>query len=372
MNGLELLPTLDPTPNPGPAWLFHVLLVLTFVLHVLFMNFTLGGTLLAAVSQIASGGRAGDHRTALAGRMSSINSYGIAFTITTGIAPLLFAQVLYQQTFYSATILIGTAWLGMLGLLVFGYYAAYLYKFRGAPATGSGGTVWLVTAAVLFFLIAMIQVSVHLIHAQPDTWTGIAANGWSVLGDPTYVPRLLHFLLGGIALSAAAITWWAVRKAGRGEDVETNRAIARYAWKWALASVFLQLFDGFLFLLLLPRDVLVGMMEDVVVLTVLTVGIFLALGLLVMLARVRNPVDKPGAVSGVLGAMLLVLALMAVTRHQVRILYLEPISSRFDMASAPQWFNFVLFAILLVVALVTVAWMIRTVVENPATGDDAA
>jgi hypothetical protein len=63
---------------------------------------------------------------------------------------------------------------------------------------------------------------------------------------------------------------------------------------------------------------------------------------------------------------------MSITRHQVRVLYLEPITSRIELVSAPQWGNFVLFAVLLVVALATVAWMIRLVVQSPATGSDAA
>ncbi len=72
MSGLELLPALDPTPNPGPAWLFHGLLVLTFFLHVLFMNLTLGGTLMAALAQLGSRGRAGDPRTELAGAVTGV------------------------------------------------------------------------------------------------------------------------------------------------------------------------------------------------------------------------------------------------------------------------------------------------------------
>ena len=44
----DLLPALDPAGIPGPEWLFHVLLVFTFFLHLVFMNLTLGGTLLAA------------------------------------------------------------------------------------------------------------------------------------------------------------------------------------------------------------------------------------------------------------------------------------------------------------------------------------
>ncbi len=374
MSGFDLLPGLDPTPIPGPAWLFHGLLVLTFFLHVLFMNLTLGGTLMAAVAQLTSGGRADDYRTTLAARMSSVNSYGIAFTITTGIAPLLFVQVLYQQTFYPATLLIGGVWLGLLGLLILGYYTAYLYKFRGAPARGSGGTVWIVAAAVLFFLIAMIQVAVNLIHSQPETWAAIADHPWSVLGDRTYAVRLLHFVLGSVGVTAALTAWWAVRRARSAGLTESEREreqdIARYAWRWALAAVFLQVFDGFLFLMMLP--VMTGLMSSPASAIPLTVAILLAVGLLAMLIRVHNPVEKPGAATGVLAATVAVLAVMAITRHQVRMLYLEPVTSKIDLASAPQWGNFVLFAVLLVVALATVAWMVRAVLKNPATGGDAA
>lgn len=42
------------------------------------------------------------------------------------------------------------------------------------------------------------------------------------------------------------------------------------------------------------------------------------------------------------------------------------------LASEPQWLNAGLFAVLLVVALATTAWMVRLVLATPATGDDAA
>ena len=108
----DLIPALDPLPLPAPAWLFHVLLVFTFFLHALFMNLTLGGTILAAVGQLLGGGRADDHRGVLADRLMGINTYAISLAITTGVAPLLFVQLLYQQYFYTATILIGWIWLG--------------------------------------------------------------------------------------------------------------------------------------------------------------------------------------------------------------------------------------------------------------------
>jgi len=65
----ELIPSVDPMPLPAPAWLFHVLLVFTFFLHALFMNLTLGGTILAAVGRLKAGRDVDDYRGVLADRL---------------------------------------------------------------------------------------------------------------------------------------------------------------------------------------------------------------------------------------------------------------------------------------------------------------
>ena len=369
----NLIPAVDAAGLPGPPWLFHVLLVFTFFLHLVFMNLTLGGTLLAVVAHLKSGGRREDFRGVLAGRLMAINNYGISLTITTGVAPLLFIQVIYQQYFYTATILLAPVWFAMLGLLTAGYYAAYLYKFRGAPARGSGGGLWLSVSAVMFLLIAMIHVAVNLIHAQPEMWGALADGNWSVFSDPTYWPRLLHFVLAGLGFAALVTAWWAVRRAGEGVDVELNTAIAGWAWRWALWATVLQVVDGFLLLMVLPKPVLIGIMRGgLVTLGPLTLAILVGIGLLMMMARVSNPVEKPGLVAGTLGAMTLTIAIMSITRHQVRALYLEPATAQFSFEIVPQWFNFVLFALLLVAGLATVGYMVWRVLTSPASGADAA
>lgn len=369
----NLIPALDATPIPGPAWLFHVLLVFTFFLHALFMNLALGGTLLAAFGQLAAGGKGGDHRVTLAGRLMGVNTYAISMAITTGVAPLLFVQILFQQYFYTATILIAWVWLFLLVMLMVGYYATYVYKFRGAPARGEGGTGWLVVSAVMFLLIAMIHVAVNLIHSQPDKWSLFADNPWAVLADPAYFPRLLHFVLAAVGFAGLVGTWWAVRQAKSGKDVQVNTDIARFAWKWVLWSTVLQVVDGFVLLLVLPQPVLLGLMRGgAATMIPLTLSILLGIGLLMMMARTSNPVEKAGLVNGTLGAMALTIAVMSITRHQVRGLYLEPFASRFEAATAPQWGNFVLFALLLVAGLATVGYMVRRVLGSPATGDEAA
>jgi len=369
----DLLPAADPTAIPGPAWLFHVLLVFTFFLHALFLNLTLGGTLLAAVSQLAAGGREGDHRTVLAQRLMRVNVYGISLTITTGIAPLLFVQLLYQRYFYSAAILLGWAWFLFLVLLLIGYYSAYAYKFRSAPDRGPAGTGWLLVSAATFLLVAMVHVAVHLAHAQPERWAAIADHPWSALADPAYVPRLLHYLLAGVGASALLASWWATRRAAAGQEVETNSRIAGLAWRWVLWTTLLQIAGGFLLLLALPRPVLLGLMRGgAATLVPLTLSVVLGLGLLMMLARVTDPVRKPGTVTGTLAAMVLTIAVMSVTRHEVRMAYLASSQAPEDLVAAPQWGNFALFAALLVAGLATVAYLVRRVLDDRARGAGAA
>jgi hypothetical protein len=360
-----LLPALDAAGLPGPPWLFHFLLVFTFFLHLIFMNLTLGGTLMAFVANLRASGRADDAQGVLATRLMGVNTYAISLAITTGVAPLLFVQVLYQQFFYSGTILLGWIWFGMLVLLMLGYYAAYLHKaFRGP---------WLAVSAVSFFAIAMIHVAVHLIHVQPEKWPAFDAGALAVMADPTYWPRLLHFVLAAVTFAALVAAWWAVRRARAGDDVELNTTIARTGWRWALWATVLQIVDGFILLAVLPRPVLLGVMSGgAATLVPLTLAIVLGVGLLVMLARSANPVEHPGLVSGTLAAVTLTVAVMSLTRHQVRQLYLEPMTSQFSPTIAAQWGNFALFAGLLVVGLATVAWMVRRVLTSPATGDEAA
>lgn len=368
---LDLVPAVDPTPIPGPSWLFQVLLVFTFFLHALFMNLTLGGTLLAAITQSRSRD-ATDASGVLAQRLMGINTYAISLAITTGIAPLLFVQVIYQQYFYSATILIGWVWVLFLAMLMVGYYAVYVYKFKGAPSRGDGGTGWLALAAFLFLGIAMIHVAVNLIHSQPAKWPAIAVNPWSILRDPTYVPRLLHFVLAALGFSALVTAWWATRQVKAGKEVRTNTEIASYAWKWVLWTTVLQVVDGFTLLLLLPRTVMLGLMQSPANAIPLGAAFLLALGLLMMLSRVTNPTQKPALVSGTLGTMALTIAVMAVTRHQVRNLYLEPMRSQYVITTAPQWGNLLLFVLLLLAGVATVGYMVRRVVTSPASGENAA
>jgi len=89
MTANDLIPAADAIPVDW-RWLY-LFLVLTFVLHILFMNAMLGSAIMAFV---------GDLRRKNTGSSKDISAklpYAIAFTVNLGVAPLLFLQALYGQ-----------------------------------------------------------------------------------------------------------------------------------------------------------------------------------------------------------------------------------------------------------------------------------
>jgi hypothetical protein len=180
-------------------------------------------------------------------------------------------------------------------------------------------------------------------------------------------------VLAAVGFSAVVCTWWAVRQAKNGRDVDLNRSIAGYTWRWTLWTVALEIVTGFAVLLLLPAEVLSGFMRGgFASLAPFSLAILLALGLLFMLSRAREPLAEGGIVTGVTGAMVLTIAFMTMTRHSVRLLYLAPALAGSELVVAAQWGNFTLFAVLLALGLATVGYMLRRVFTGSATGHEAA
>jgi hypothetical protein len=360
----SLVPTPDPTPLPGPPWLFETLWVLTFFLHLVMVNVTLGGALLAAFCTGGGRGQAAARRL-----LVSVNSWTISGAITLGIAPLLFIQVMLGRFFYSATILLGWVWLGLLLLLTVGYYLNYLAKRR--LARGESATALLGVEAACFLAVAAIQVTVSLLHMQPGRWEAVAAHLTAALADPTWVPRFMHFVLAALATAGALVAWVGVRP---GREPGERDAMARLGIRVALIATALQVVDGLALVVLLPRDVLLGLMKGgAVAMIPLTVGIVLALGLLVTLAMVQLPLEQPRLVRHASELLLGAMVVMVVTRHQVRSLYLTSARAGEELAVSPQWGVFAVFLVTLLGCCGLAVWALhRAATDRPSTGETPA
>jgi len=363
----SLIPALDPAPLPGPPWLFQVLWVLTFFIHLLFVNTVLGGTLLAAFA-----GGSGAGRREVRTLFVEVNSWAISMAITFGIAPLLFIQVVLGRFFYTATILVGWAWFGMLIFLTVGYYLNYVAKFRLRAGKDADSVIAL--EAVCFVAIAAIQVTVNLLHMQPGRWERVADGAWAALGDPTFVPRYLHFLLAAVAMAGALAAFVAVRRAARGGDPHALQGMARFGIKAALIATLLQLVDGFWLLLALPEDILKAFMRGgAATMAPLGIGILAGVLLLLVLAQISDPLAQATKVRRVAELIVGAVVFMIVTRHELRDFYLTRARAGEQVTVATQWGPLALFLGVFVLCVgLTVYALVRAVKDRPRPGEDAA
>ena len=363
------LPALDPMPIPGPPWLFHLLWLVTFAVHVVGVNVVLGSSVLgtfAALDRDRAFGRP------VARLFAEVNTWAIALTITFGIAPLLFLQVLYGRLFYSATVILAPAWLGLLLLLMAAYYLTYAAKYR--LRAGKGAALPLALSALLFLAVAAIQVVVHLLSVQPDRWEAALASPWAAFADRAFLPRFLHFVLAGVTLAAILLAWLAVRRPPAEE--ERVAACARASWgvKIALLATLLQLVVGLWLTISVPRDVLLGLMRGgAATMAPFTLGIAAGFGLLVFLARVRDPFTDRSSVRRALELYGLAMLLMLVTRHQLRDVYVDAAKAAAAPVAASQWGVFAIFlAALVACAAFAILALRRAATDRPGPGEATA
>jgi hypothetical protein len=347
--------------------LFHLLWVLTFLIHLVFVNMVLGGTLLAA---FAGQDKPGARETRAF--FIEINSWVISLAITFGIAPLLFMQVLFGRFFYTATILLAWAWLGMLGILTLGYYLNYLAKFR--IRAGKDTRAIMIIEALCFLAIAGIQVAINLLHLQPGRWESVAQQSWAAISDPTFVPRALHFVFAAVAMAGAVLSFVATRRAAKGGDLEACRGMANFGIRAALIATMLELVDGLWLLFALPEAVLVAFMRGgATTMVPLTVGILFGILLVVVLGQITDPLAQAKKVRRVAELIVGAVVFMVVTRHQLRGVYLAPWRSGEHLTVATQWGPLTLFLVSFVLCIGLAIYVIlRAVKDKPGQGEEAA
>ncbi|MEN8687846.1 MAG: hypothetical protein AB1Z50_09805, partial [Desulfuromonadales bacterium] len=144
---------LIPTPDTIPThWgYFQFFLLLTFPLHLLFMNALLGSSVIAIYMHL----KGSTQSQGLAYELAKVIPLLIALTVNLGVAPFLFLQVLYGHFIYSSSVLMGMYWLMIIPVLLTAYYAAYLYDFKFSTL-GRYGVVTLCCAFLGFLYIGFM------------------------------------------------------------------------------------------------------------------------------------------------------------------------------------------------------------------------
>lgn len=351
------IPTPDPLGLPAPVWLLQGLLILTFVLHVVPMTITLGGSALALVADLWGRSSDSDALQRLARQLGGMLPVVTAFTITLGVAPLLFVQLLYGLFFYPATILIGWSWLGVIGLLLAGYGGLYLSAWKGR-VLGRWRPVVNALSTIMFLATAFVYTNAMTLMLAPQRWLPMYAlsegKGTSLhLAEASLWPRYVHILLGAVALAAALVVLLGHLSA----DETYGRRVRRYGLIWLVPAVLAQFAVGQWYLSHLDetaRAALGGAGLQILVPVAAALGL-VALGLSLLAERFAR---RPSLVISAATALVLAVAVLAVLRHMARQAMLSPYLPADAWRVQPQTVIFVVFVVTLLVTVSVIAAMV--------------
>jgi len=200
----------DPMGIPFYPVLFQILMVITFAVHIMFVNFTLGLSFFSAYGFVRGNGYWGG----LSRSLSKATTPNASLAILFGIAPLLFVQVVYDPFWYASNML-SAAWaLGFILILMLGYGLTYIFYLKWGPGRGAGFAAIGALSFVLFLFAGAIMHVLGYQLLQPEKWlqwyvegNGVDASGTSL--HAFQLPRFLHFMVPSFAMAGLFLMLYA-------------------------------------------------------------------------------------------------------------------------------------------------------------------
>jgi hypothetical protein len=352
-------PTLDPIPLPAPVWLLKALHDLTFSLHLASVGLLLGGLTLALVFALLGRMRESDVMTHASGMLIHRLPTVMAFVINLGIPPLLFAQVLYGRALYTSSVLIGTYWIAVILLLMGSYYGLYV-----AAGLAARHRTWFapgLAALLLILTIAFIYSNNMTLMLRPQTWSAMYLHSPAGMqlntSDPTLMPRWLFFLIGSFPATGAALMLMALRA---GLSDELARFMTRTGGLVVAAGIAVQAALAQMTMGAQPDKIVATVMDDSLYRTF--VFGWLATALLLAVLGIFGAMSKrANALAAIVASVVAFLNVVSTTmvRDGVRDVTLRAAGfDVWDRQVASNWSVIGLFLVLLVAALVVIAWLI--------------
>ena len=321
----------------APLGILTLLHLLTLTLHFAAMNVLVGGVVIT----LGAAGRWQDSELKSISRMLPT---AMAATVTLGVAPLLFLQMVYPRQVYAAAIVSGWFWLLVVVAAMVAYVALYRSSMR-SERTGRISLPALALALVGLLYVSLAYSSIFSLAEQPNLIRALYALDASgrVWNPPTVegLLRWLHMLLGALTVGGFFVGW-----VGRDRPAIFATGRAFLIWGMLAAAV-----AGTAYLFTL-KPILRAFMHTPAI-GALTFGILLSAGALPLFLKRKFLLS---------GSMLFVsMFTMVYARHTVRLLKL---AGQFDPASwriAPQWSVFILFLLCFAGMLGVLAYMFRLV-----------
>jgi hypothetical protein len=321
---------------PAPLWLISVLHLLTLTLHFVAMNFMLGGVLILLVSR-ATGRWSNPTVRAFLKYFPTL----MAATITLGVAPLLFVQLVFPRQVYSAAIVSGWFWLLIIAVLIVAYYCLYAASFSKI-AGASGKYLGLALLGMLY--VSLVNSSVFSLAERPDLYKALYAANQSGLVINTdwtgWLLRWLHMITGAVTVGGFFIGLL-------GRDDPKAYFVGRRFFVGGMAAATVL---GFAYLVTLTNIMKPIMNGPVIWVLALSILPFSLSALHFFFLRRFLP-------SGIL--LFVSLLGMVIARHYVRLILLEKHYNPATVTVTPQWSVFAIFLVCFLLALGVLYYMLR-------------
>ncbi len=342
----------DPMGVPLYPVVFQLLMVLTFALHILFVNFVVGGLMVSLWGRL----RRAERWQRLSATTARIATISVSFAVLIGVAPLLFVQVIYDPFWYASNLL-SAAWVvGFIFLMIAAYsssYRYYLRHHRGAARTAFWGLL-----ALAGFLLAGFVI--HALNYQallPDAWLGwvSTAGGADTRGTTLHAwqwARYLHVILAspvltGLLLVASA---WYFRNRGD-RDPEYLAWVAKFGLHLAFGFGVISVATGLWWSAVIPGKL--GFHADPFYLVAIVLGV----ALVGYLWAVRRDPLRHAVPAGVAG--LVVVLAMAAARESLRSDYVGQFGySIFDYPVNVDWGSTALFFLTFLWGFIAIGYLL--------------
>lgn len=329
---------------PAPLWLITGLHLLTLSLHFAAMNFLVGGIIAVLWGRL--GGSSSDSP---AGRLIRLFPSAMAATVTLGVAPLLFLQLVYHRQVYAAAIVMGWFWIVVAAVVILSYCSLYAVSLSWDSGMRRR-RLWLGVALLGLVYVSLLYSSVFSLAERPGLIGQLYARSQSGLSwNPAlgeYAFRWLHMVLGAVTVGG-----FLVGLLGRSDEAVLR--LGRNFFLWGMVGAALA---GFAWLFSLGSELRPLMHTPAI--WALNLGILLAAGALHFFFKKRF---LPSAAT-----LFTSLVLMVYTRHVVRLLRLGGAYDPASLPVAPQWSVFALFLACLAAAIAAIALMLRMFFRAPA------
>lgn len=350
-------PSPDPSPVPAPIWLLKILLYVTFLVHLLFMNLTAGGALLTALFAFKGKVRHWD----AAGQLAKGLPYLMPFTITFGVAPLLFVQVLYGPLIYTAAVLMGVPFILVIPTVMLAYALMYLLSSRWGTLGALRGYIALGIFLLLGF-VGFTYTNLFTLMLEPerfhDMYVGRPTGFQMNLADPTVFPRFLHMMLGAVAVAGLWVAITGLRRLSM--EPEQGRWQYRYGATWFAGATIINIVVGLWWLLDVPlEERMIFMGRDMAATVAFGLGAAAGLSALILALMGINSLKPKPLLMGSMHSLVVTVACMIVMRDRLRDATLKADYDLSKLHVASQWGAIALFLALFLAGIGAVVWLLR-------------